>query len=149
MLRVMLADDHAVFRAALRMFLELAADIEVVAEADSGHSVLAGAGAARPDVVCMDLNMPGLDGIETTRQLLSSHPAVKVIGLSASVDLGRVAKLFSAGAIGYLLKGNSGVELLVAIRSVSLNLNFFDPALGIKDAADLAPYLTGATPDRS
>lgn len=140
-LRVMLADDHAVFRDALRMWLELAPDIDVVAVAHDGHSLLQGVGLARPDVVCMDLNMPGLDGIETTRQLLNIEPDVKVIGLSASVDLVRVAQMFSAGALGYVLKGGNGVELLAAIRKVSLKQNYFDPELGVTDVADLARYL--------
>lgn len=139
-LRVMLVDDHAVFREALRMYLELARDIEVVAEASDGHSVLRSVDQARPDVVCMDLNMPGLSGIETTRQLLIIQPNAKVIGLSASVDLVRVAEMFSAGALGYVLKGSAGEELLAAIRSVSNNQSYLNPELGLKDVAELARY---------
>lgn len=145
-LRVMLADDHAAFREALRMWLELAPDIEVVAEANDGHSVLQGVGQAMPDVVCMDLNMPGLNGIETTRQLLSIQPDVKVIGLSAHVDLFRVAEMFSAGALGYVVKGSAGVELLAAIRRVSRNQSYLSPELGLKDAAELARYAMLAVP---
>lgn len=140
MLRVMLADDHAVFREALRMYLELAPDMEVVAEASDGRNVLQSVDQARPDVVCMDLNMPGLDGIETTRQLLIIQPNAKVIGLSASVDLVRVAEMFSAGALGYVLKGSAGEELLAAIRSVSNNQSYLSPELGLKDVAELARY---------
>jgi two-component system NarL family response regulator len=145
-LRIMLADDHAVFRDALCMWLELAPDMDVVAQAHDGYSLLQGVGPARPDIICMDLNMPGLDGIETARQLLQIHPGAKVIGLSASVDLVRVAEMFRAGALGYVIKGSTGAELLTAIRSVSLNLNYFDPALGVKDTAELARYLIPATP---
>ncbi|MDO8250204.1 MAG: response regulator transcription factor [Rhodoferax sp.] len=137
-LRVMLADDHTLFREALRMVLELEPDIEVVAEAENGHRVFECIDQARPDVVCMDLNMPGLDGVETTRRVLSSHPQVKVIALSAHVDRHRVAEMFRAGALGYVVKGSAGVELLAAIRAVRLSRNYFSPELGIKGVADLA-----------
>jgi DNA-binding NarL/FixJ family response regulator len=143
-LRVMLADDHAVYRDALSMWLELAPDMEVVAQAHDGYSLLQDVGLARPDVVCMDLNMPGLDGIETTRQLLQCQPNVKVIGLSASVDLLRVAQMFQAGVLGYVLKGSGGGELLAAIRKVSQNLPYFDPTLTVKEVFELAPYLNPA-----
>src|SRR5665647_2651645 len=123
-LRVMLADDHAAFRDALCLWLEMAPDIEVVAVAHDGHSLLQGVGLARPDVVCMDMNMPGLDGVETTRQLLQIQPDARVIGLSASFDLVRVAQMFDAGAFGYALKGSVGAELLAAIRRVSLKQNY-------------------------
>lgn len=146
-LRVMLADDHAAFCDALCMWLEMAPDIEVVAVAHDGRSLLQGIGLARPDVVCMDLNMPGLDGVQTTRQLLQIQPDAKVIGLSASFDLVRVAQMFSAGALGYVLKGSASVELLTAIRQVNLKQNYFDPGLGVKDVADLAQYLRPATPE--
>lgn len=145
-LRVMLADDHAVFREALRMYLELAPDMEVVAEASDGHSVLRSVSQARPDVVCMDLNMPGLNGIETTHQLLRIQPNVRVIGLSASVDLVRVAEMFSAGALGYVLKGSAGAELLAAIRTVSRKQTYLSAELGLKDAAELARYAPRAAP---
>lgn len=137
-LRVMLADDHTLFREALRMVLELEPDIEVVAEAENGHRVLECIDQARPDVVCMDLNMPGLNGVETTRRVLSLHPQVKVIGLSAHVDRDRVAEMFRAGALGYVVKGSAGVELLAAIREVSLSRNYFSAELGIRGVADLA-----------
>lgn len=145
-LRVMLVDDHVGFREALRMYLELAPDMEVVAEASDGHSVLQGVSQARPDVVCMDLNMPGLDGIETTRQLLIIQPNVKVIGLSASIDLVRVAEMFSAGALGYVLKGSAGAELLAAIRTVSRKQTYLSAELGLKDVAELVRYAPRATP---
>ena len=145
-LRVMLADDHAGFREALRMWLELAPDIEVVAEAADGYSVLQVIGQAKPDVVCMDLNMPGLDGIDTTRQLQSLQPGVKVIGLSAAVELSRVAEIFSAGALGYCVKGCASVELLAAIRMVSRGQNYLSPELGLKDALELAQYAARVAP---
>lgn len=138
--RVMLADDHALFREALRMVLELAPDIDVVAEAESGHHVLKYVAQARPDVVCMDLNMPGLNGVEATRQLLREHPEIKVIGLSAHGELPRVAEICRAGALGYVVKASAGVELLDAIRQVYRNQNYFSTELQITGVAELAPY---------
>ena len=143
-LRVMLADDHAMYRDALSLFLNTQADIEVVAQAADGYEVLERVGETRPEVICMDIGMRGLDGIETTRQLLRDRPEVKVIGLSAHADLSRVADMVSAGALGYVLKGSLAAELLAAIRMVSQSQSYFDPALGVRDIADLAPYWTRA-----
>ena len=135
-LRVLLADDHALFRDALRATLESEADIEVVAEAADGYGVLKCVGQSRPDVVCMDMNMPGLDGIEATRQLLAIHPHVKVIGLSCDVDPYRVGEMINAGALGYIDKMDAATELPLAIRRVSENQLFLRPKLDI--AAGLA-----------
>ena len=140
-LRVMLADDHAMYRDALSLFLDTQADIEVVAQAADGHEVLERLGETRPDVICMDIGMRGLDGIETTRQLLRDRPEVKVLALSAHADLSRVADMVSAGALGYVLKGSLAAELLVAIRMVSRNQTYFDPALGVGDVAELLRHL--------
>jgi DNA-binding NarL/FixJ family response regulator len=140
-LRVLLADDHALFREALRMVLELTSDIEVVAEVESGLQVLEAVARSRPDVVCMDLNMPGLDGVDATRQLQSTYPAVKVIGLSAHVDLPRVAAMCHAGAVGYVVKGSAGAELPRAIRQAALHQNYFSPELRIDNVAELSQHL--------
>lgn len=138
--RILLADDHALFRGALRMVLELEPDLEVVAEADNGQQVLDCIGATRPDVVCMDLNMPGLDGLQTTRALRQQYPAVRVIGLSAHVDLARVADLLDAGALGYVLKGSAATELISAIRCASRNESYLSPDLGLHSPDALAAY---------
>ena len=140
-LRIMLADDHAMFRGALSTFLNLQPDIEVVAEVGDGLDVLRQFDASRPQVVCMDIGMDGLDGIEATRRLLAMAPDVRVIGLSAQADLFKVAALFDAGALGYVVKGSAATELLRAIRTVGQNQNYFDPALEITALAELAPYL--------
>lgn len=139
-LRVLLADDHPMVRTALRTFLEMAPDIEVVAEAENGRDVLAAAQRCQPDVVCMDINMPGLNGIEATRQLLATHPNVKVIALSAHTYLIMVAQMIEAGAIGYVAKANASVELLPAIRLASQNQTYLSPVLQVRDSAELARY---------
>jgi DNA-binding NarL/FixJ family response regulator len=140
-LRLMLADDHEMYREALGMFLDAQADIEVIAQAENGYDLLERVAEDQPDVACIDIGMHGLDGIETTRRLLALHPGVKVVALSAHVDLSRVAEMVGAGALGYVIKGSLGAQLLAAIRTVSQNRHHLDPALGIKDLAELDPYL--------
>lgn len=143
-LRVLLADDHALFREALRMVLDLTPDIEVVAEVESGLQVLEEVDRSRPDIVCMDVNMPGLNGVDATRKLQSAYPAVKVIGLSAHVDLPRVAAMCQAGAVGYVVKGSAGAELPSAIRQAVLNQNYFSPELRIDHVTELSQHLLGS-----
>lgn len=128
-MRVLLADDHRMFRQALRNLLEKESDIEVVAEADDGYGVLTQAAASLPDVVCMDVNMPGLNGIEATRRLLASQPAIKVIGLSAYSDRRFVLDMLNAGAAGYVTKAEAGEELLRAIKTVSRERLYLCPEI--------------------
>lgn len=116
MIRVLLADDHALFRDAICMTLELAPDMEVVAQAGDGAEAVRCAAATPVDVVCMDMCMPGLGGIEATRRLRQLFPAVRVIGLSAQDDPGLIADMLAAGASGYVTKVNAGRELVHAIR---------------------------------
>lgn len=137
-LRIMLADDHALFREALGLFLQAQPDMEVVAEAADGQGVLLRVGECSVDVVCMDIGMRGLSGIETTRELLRRQPGVRVVALSAHIDLARVAAMVAAGALGYVVKGSGGTELLAAIRAASCGQNYFDSALCIQDVAELA-----------
>ena len=140
-LRLMLADDNAMYREGLCMFLELAPNMEVIAEVADGRGVLHEFAQSRPDVVLMDISMPNLSGIDATRQLLAIDPKARVIGLSGHVDLSQVAAMIDAGALGYVIKGSAGKELCSAILRVSRNQHYFDPAIGIKDLADLTPYM--------
>ena len=106
------------FREALRGLLESHSDFEVVGEVGDGRDVLRSAGQTQPDIVCMDVGMPGLNGIEATRRLVSAHPGIKVIGVSGNCDSRFVLEMLSAGASGYVTKGEAGDELLRAIRAV-------------------------------
>jgi len=137
--RVLLADDHAMFRDALRMVLEMAPEVEIVAEAADGRAVLELFGASRPDVVCMDVNMPGLNGVDATRQLLALHPEVRIIGLSCDADPRMVAEMIGAGAHGYVVKMNAGRDLLPAIHRVSQNQIYLSPEFECLDIAGLVP----------
>ncbi|MES2946941.1 MAG: response regulator transcription factor [Pseudomonadota bacterium] len=126
-IRVLLADDHALFRAALRMTLELNPDMEVVAEADDGTAVMDIVAHTAVDVVCMDMRMAGLDGLETTRQLLQRFPDTNVIGLSAYEDPALVSAVMAAGARGYVLKMDIGRDLGEAIRRAHRNETYTAP----------------------
>jgi DNA-binding NarL/FixJ family response regulator len=117
-IRVMLADDHRLFRDGLRTLLEQQAEVEVVGLAVDGQSVLAQVGNCRPDVVLMDVSMPGLNGIETTRRLHVEQPEVCVLMLSMHADHRFVVEALRAGALGYVLKDCEISELLEAIRTV-------------------------------
>ena len=118
-LRVMIVDDHRAFRRALAQTLADDPGVEVVAEAGDGIEALARAAACLPDVVCMDISMPRLNGIEATRLLLAAQPQVKVIGLSAYVEQHLVQELLAAGAVGYVNKAEAAMELADAIKAVS------------------------------
>jgi DNA-binding NarL/FixJ family response regulator len=124
-LRVMIVDDHKGFRSALRMILSTDPDIEVVAEAEDGVDALARAGEVSPDIVCMDVSMPRMNGIEATRELLLARPGVKVIGLSAYAEAQFVREMANAGAVGYVVKGDAGQNLLPAIHAVANQLTYF------------------------
>jgi len=117
-IRVMLADDHRLFREGLRTLLEQQADFEVVGVAADGQSVLTQVGTCRPDVVLMDVSMPGLNGLEATRRLQTEHPDVAILVLSMHADHRFVVEALRAGALGYILKDCEITELQEAIRSV-------------------------------
>ena len=116
--RVLLVDDHKMFRYALRLILEKEPNIEIAGEAGDGQEMLALAHSLAPDVVCMDISMPQMDGIDATRRLLAINPLIKVIGLSAYADQYYVMEMMNAGAAGYITKAESVEEILRAINTV-------------------------------
>jgi two-component system invasion response regulator UvrY len=118
MIKVLLVDDHELVRTGIRRILEEARDMEVVGEAASGDEALKMARKLSPDVVLMDVNMPGMGGIEATRRLVRLLPAAKVIALTVLDDDPFPARLNEAGARGYLTKGCPASEMLDAIRMV-------------------------------
>lgn len=125
--RVLLVDDHQLFRHALRTMLEKQPDLAVVGEAGDGMEMLKLVADIEVDVVCMDIGMPHMYGIEATRRLLALKPAVKVIGLSAFTDRDYVVDMVKAGAAGYVTKSETGEELLRAIQCVRLNKKYLCP----------------------
>jgi len=116
-IRIALVDDHAMIREGLRAFLEKNTFLKVVGEAATGAECLAMLEAWRPEVVIMDISMPDLNGIETTREIARQWPLVKVVILSVHSTTEHVSQAFAAGAIGYVLKESIGRELLMAIRA--------------------------------
>jgi len=114
---VLLIDDHAVVRGGLRFFLAGADDIEIVGEGGSGAEALELAARLAPNVVIMDMMMPGMDGIEATRALRQRFPEIRVLALTSFGEGELVQRALQAGAIGYLLKDTQGSELVAAIRN--------------------------------
>jgi two-component system, NarL family, response regulator NreC len=126
-IRIILADDHQIVRQGLRSMLEEVPDMEIIAEADNGRTVLKLAQELLPDVIIMDLSMPELNGIEATRQILSEAPEVKVIALSMHSDSLFVLNMIKSGASGYLLKECALEELVKAIRAVVDHKTYLSP----------------------
>jgi NarL family two-component system response regulator LiaR len=129
---VMLIDDHRVVRQGLSDFLELQADIEIVGEASSGEEGVQLARELLPDVVLMDLVMPGIDGVETTRRIKAVSPSTRVIVLTSFADDDKVFPAIKAGAISYLLKDISPEELAHAIRAAQRNEAVLHPEVAAK-----------------
>ncbi len=117
-IRVQLADDHRIVLDGLRVLLEGEADITVVSHTEDGIQAIRGAAELAPDVIVMDIRMPGVDGIEATRQILAASPGTRVIALSAENDPVAISAMIQAGASGYLTKHRAFGELVTAIRTV-------------------------------
>lgn len=118
-MKVLIADDHRLFRDGLRTLLEKQSDLTVVAETEDGAATVSAAADRRPDLVLMDISMPGLNGMEAARRLLAAAPTVKVIMLSMHSDHHFVIESLKSGAVGYVLKDSAFEELLAAIRTVA------------------------------
>ncbi len=127
MISVYLVDDHRILREGLRALLELQGDIRVVGEAEDGRSAVAGALAASPDVVLMDITMPELNGIDAARAILASLPKTRIIILSVHSDAEHVYHAMQAGAKGYLLKESAGKEVVQAVRDVFAGERYISP----------------------
>ena len=129
---VLIADDHPVFRRGLRTLLTSVPDLEVVGEAATGAEVVTSAAAAQPDVIVMDLHMPGLNGIEATRRVLQTSPHISVLVLTMLDDDASVFAAMRAGARGYLLKDADQDEIIGAIRAVERGEAIFGPAIAAR-----------------
>ena len=143
MIRVAIVDDHAVVRAGLRLLLEGAGGIEVVAEAGDGEAGVRAARLEQPDVVLLDVVMPGLTGIEATPQMLQAAPGAKVLILSMQDDPSYVREAFAAGASGYVLKEAADVEVVQAVREVAAGGRYVHPSLGARLASAGVDEATG------
>ena len=138
MISVVIADDHAVVRRGLRTFLELQDDVEVVGEAADGGEAVAAVDRLGPDVVLIDLVMPGVDGIEAIRRIRERRPATRVIVLTSFVDDDKLFPAVRAGAAGYLLKDVQPQEIVAAIRAVHAGESLLHPAAAARLMAEVA-----------
>ncbi|MCL4370841.1 MAG: response regulator transcription factor [Chloroflexi bacterium] len=128
-IRILLADDHAVLRAGIRALLELQPDFQVVGDASDGAQAIAAVRALLPDVVLMDLGMPGMDGLAATRQIKEISPNTRILILTQHENKEYVLPALKVGASGYVLKRSEGDELLNAVRTVHAGGTFLDPSV--------------------
>ncbi|TCJ93599.1 response regulator transcription factor [Nocardia alba] len=129
MIRLLLADDQALVRGALVALLGLESDLEVVAEVGRGDEVLAAVTRTSPDVALLDIDMPGLDGIEVAARLHAAHPRVRILMVTTFGRPGYLRRAIDAGASGFVVKDTPARELADAVRRVHLGLRVVDPAL--------------------
>ncbi len=140
--KIFLADDHKIIREGLINLLKKQPDFEIIGEAEDGHAAVKKTKALKPDIVIMDIAMPGLNGIEATRQIKTEQPEVKVIALSMHSEKRFVAEMLNAGASGYLLKTSAFEELVQAIQAVLLDKIYLTPKIAedvIKDYISHVP----------
>lgn len=128
-IRVMLVDDHQMMRDAIRNIIILEPDLTVVAEVENGSEALDSLRRANPDVVLMDASMPGMNGMETTRQLRKLRPTLKIIGVTLYEQTTYVDEMIEAGASGYVLKSGAPSEIVKAIRTVAKGGTYFDRSI--------------------
>lgn len=149
-IRIMLVDDHTMVREALRTVLEQDATMQVVAEVGDGETALRVAKDLVPDVVVMDVALPGQSGIETTRRLLARHPDMKVLALSTYIDRRIVQQMLDVGARGYITKSAAGAELKQGIRNVMRGRSYLCAEVGALLADSLREQQPGSgKPDRN
>lgn len=136
-LRVLLADDHAIVRKGLRLLIDSQPDMAVVGEAADGQSVLDEATSVKPDIVVMDISMPGMNGLVATRTLKRAQPDVTIVALTRHDDDTYLEELLRAGASGYVLKQSAPTALLQAIRAAAVGGVYLDPAMTSRVAEGL------------
>ena len=134
-IRVLVVDDHAVVRSGIRLLLEAEDDIEVVAEAGTAEEAIRAARLEKPDVVLLDVVMPGRSGIDATPDLMAAAKHAAVLVLSMQDDPSYVREAFASGASGYVLKEAVDVEVVQAVREVAAGRQYVHPALGARLAA--------------
>jgi DNA-binding NarL/FixJ family response regulator len=136
-IRVLVADDHQLFRRGLTMVLEAEEEIDVVGEAGDGESAIAKVGELAPDVVLMDVRMPGLNGIEATRQIHKAFPATRIIVLTVSDEQDDLLDAVKAGASGYLLKEVSIEDVADTVRKVMRGESLLSPSMAAELLVEL------------
>lgn len=128
-LRILLADDHVIVRHGLKLLIDGQPDMKVIAEASDGHTAVQHAVALKPDVIVMDISMPGMNGLVATRRLKQLQPAAAIVTLTRHSDDAYLQELLRAGVSGYVLKQSAPTELLQAIRAAAAGRQYLDSAL--------------------
>ena len=131
-IRVLIVDDHAVVRAGIRLLLDSQPDMKVVGEAQDGQESLVQVRKLKPDVVLMDITMPGMGGVEATQAIKKAYPQVQILALTMHEDTAHFFRMLQAGASGYVVKGADPSELLSSIRVVFQNKAYLFPSLARK-----------------
>ncbi len=126
---VMLVDDHAVVRMGFRLLLEGSSDIHVLGEADSGEEAVRRFAELKPDVMVMDISMPGIGGLEAIERILAKEPSLRILVLSAHEDAMHARRVLKAGATGYLTKRSAAEELIHAIRVIHKGKTYLEPGI--------------------
>ena len=137
-IRIILADDHTLLRQGLHALIEEQPDMTVIAEAEDGRSTVQLAAKLRPDIIVMDISMPGMNGMEATRQILTNDPGIRVLALSMHTDRRFIVEMLGAGASGYLLKDCAVEELICAIHALAGQRTYLSPKISdivVKDYA--------------
>ncbi len=142
---ILIADDHGLIRTGLRALLQEVTEISVVGEAEDGYAALRRIAEFKPDIVLMDISLPGQSGIDVTRQVRDISPTTRVLMLTVHEDEGMLRESIRAGAHGYILKRAADAELIQAIRVVSQGHMYIYPSLTSALVKDLSPH--GAAPE--
>jgi DNA-binding NarL/FixJ family response regulator len=145
-IRLLVADDHALFREGLRALFSVTPGIEVVGEAADGEETVALADKLNPDIILMDINMPGMDGLQATRRVLQANPSVGVIMVTMVEENAALFSAMRAGARGYVLKGAHHQELLQTVRAVASGHVLFGPSTATRIMGFFQDFEAGATP---
>lgn len=138
MIRLLLVDDQTLFREGVRTLLSIHDDVDVVAEAGNGQQALEKTAAFNPDVILMDLRMPGMGGVAATKEIKEKHPNSRVIVLTTFDDDESIFDALRAGAVGYLLKDVSSQKLIEAIRTTAAGGSFLQPSVASKVLAEIS-----------
>ncbi|MGH8506882.1 MAG: UvrY/SirA/GacA family response regulator transcription factor [Stenotrophobium sp.] len=146
MIRIMLVDDHRLVRAGLRRFLMDVPDMEIIAEACTGEQALEFARVKSPNVILMDINMPGIGGLESTRRIKLRQPEVKIIVVSMHLEEPYPSRMLAAGASGYISKDSGSDEVVAAIRRVVAGGHYVAPEVAGNLAASLVKGAGNASP---
>jgi DNA-binding NarL/FixJ family response regulator len=146
-LRVLIADDHPLFRHGIHALLDAAPDFEVVGEATTGDEAVTMSAALQPDVILMDVQMPGVNGIEATRRIVRESPHIRILIVTMFEDDASVFTAMRAGARGYVLKDAEKAEMLRAIRAVGSGEAIFSPAIATRLIDFFAAPKPAAAPD--